>query len=234
MLQLYAVWRPNQETAWLQLILFAALLACFWREKRNNRKLTEAVSAHAENGRRFGEFVNESQVVADQMVSAVEEVNGAIGNLTEIADNSTKQEEKLQEKSRHAMEQIGQAFSSLQQVASAADQITDLTVTMRKESEFTKDTVLDISRKLDNSDTVMDCQKQLWTSVDKRLALSESTWRFSRSKLRSGIMIGILVHSLHHRQISPGIKKEDLLEVEIRRASFGMFILALLSYLKKR
>lgn len=155
MLQLYAVWRPNQGTAWLQLVLFAALLVCFWRERRNNRKMAEAVSSHAENGRRFGEFVNESQVVADRLVSAVEEVNGAIGNLTEIADNSTKQEEKLQEKSRHAMEQIGQAFSSLQQVASAADQITDLTVTMRKESEFTKDTVLDISRKLDNTDTVM-------------------------------------------------------------------------------
>jgi methyl-accepting chemotaxis protein len=100
-------------------------------------------------------FVNESQVVADRLVAAIEEVNTSIMKLTEIADDSTDKEQQLRAQSQQALSQIEETFASMQQVAAAAEQIMNSSIIMSQESEETKDAVVDVCRALDNTDRVM-------------------------------------------------------------------------------
>ena len=103
----------------------------------------------------FRTFIQESQVVADRLAAAVEEVNSSIGHLLQIADASIQGEEELKERSQHAAGQLQEAFAAIQQVAAAADQILDSSLHMHRESEQTKDTVVDVCRSLNATDEVM-------------------------------------------------------------------------------
>ncbi|MGG1552017.1 methyl-accepting chemotaxis protein [Paenibacillus ferrarius] len=103
----------------------------------------------------FRTFIQESQVVADRLAAAVEEVNRSIGHLSQIADASIQSEEELQARSKHAAGQLQEAFAAIQQVAAAADQILDSSLHMHRESEQTKDTVVDVCRSLNATDEVM-------------------------------------------------------------------------------
>lgn len=103
----------------------------------------------------FRTFIQESQVVADRLAAAVEEVNRSIGQLLHIADASIQGEEDLKIRSNQAVGQLQEAFASIQQVAAAAEHILDSSLHMHQESEQTKDTVVDVCRSLNATDEVM-------------------------------------------------------------------------------
>ncbi|GAB2676299.1 methyl-accepting chemotaxis protein [Paenibacillus thermoaerophilus] len=105
--------------------------------------------------RQLRQFLNESQVVADRLSAVVEEVNASIRRLTEIADESNRQERQLEASSRLAVERIERAFAALQQVAAAADQIRSSTADLRRESEETKQVALEVRKSLQATDEVM-------------------------------------------------------------------------------
>lgn len=121
-------------------------------------------------------FVNESQVVADRLVAAVEEVNSSIVKLTEIADASMDKEQQLRAQSQQALSQMEEAFSSMQQVAAAAEQIMNSAIVMSQESEETKVAVIDVCRALDNTDSVMKQMHSNHDNMQNRIGeLSEHT-----------------------------------------------------------
>jgi methyl-accepting chemotaxis protein len=121
-------------------------------------------------------FVNESQVVADRLVAAVNEVNTSITKLTEIANASADKERLLRGQSQQALSQIGETFSSMQQVAAAAEQIMISSIVMSQESEGTKKAVVDVCRALDHTDRVMNQMHENHDNMQERIAeLSEHT-----------------------------------------------------------
>jgi methyl-accepting chemotaxis protein len=121
-------------------------------------------------------FVNESQVAADRLVAAVEEVNTSITKLTEIANASTDKEQLLRDQSQQALSQIGETFSSMQQVAAAAEHIMNSSIVMSRESEETKDAVVDVCRALDHTDRVMNQMHANHDNMQERIGeLSEHT-----------------------------------------------------------
>ncbi|MCD1260965.1 chemotaxis protein [Paenibacillus athensensis] len=146
-----AVWLPYRAfaAAILAVFLFIALFA----------RLSVRSAAAAEEERQQQEtirtFVQESQVVADRLAAAVEEVNRSISELTWIADASIQSEEELKARSNQAVGQLQEAFAAIQQVAAAADQILDSSLHMHRESEQTKDTVVDVCKSLNATDAVM-------------------------------------------------------------------------------
>lgn len=123
--------------------------------RRFRARDTSAKQAEKENNGIFAQFINESQVISDQLTAAVEEVNQTIGQLTDIADRSAMTESGLRECSGRAMESIGETFSTLQEVAASAEQISDTAKQLDAESKETKEIVLDVCRSLTNTDKVM-------------------------------------------------------------------------------
>jgi methyl-accepting chemotaxis protein len=122
------------------------------------------------------EFVYESQVVADRLVASVLEVNSSITKLTEIANASMDKEQQLRAQSRQALSQIEETFSSMQQVAAAAEQIMNSAIVMNQESEETKDAVVDDCRALDNTDRVMNQMHANHDNMQNRIGeLSDHT-----------------------------------------------------------
>jgi methyl-accepting chemotaxis protein len=121
-------------------------------------------------------FVNESQVVADRLVAAVEEVNTSITKLTGIANASTDKEQLLRGQSQQALSQIEATFTSMQQIAAAAEQIMNSSIVMTEESEGTKDAVVDVCRALDHTDRVMNQMHANHDNMQERIGeLSEHT-----------------------------------------------------------
>jgi len=91
---------------------------------------------------------NESIVISDQLVAAVDEVDQAMLQLSTIADKSQKQESVLTNCSKHATSKITEAFSSIQQVSAAADQISHAALHLRNQSSETKQVTLDLQQSL--------------------------------------------------------------------------------------
>ncbi|MFF2885229.1 methyl-accepting chemotaxis protein [Paenibacillus sp. NPDC057967] len=100
-------------------------------------------------------LLHESVVISDQLNAAVDEVDGAILQLTDIANRSAAQELMLRRSSTGAMSQMEQSFSALQEVASAAEQISGASSRLRLKSNETKEMVLDVSRSLQTANEVM-------------------------------------------------------------------------------
>lgn len=148
--------------AYVELIIILLLIFA-WKKGLLNRMHTyfgyEAGAGHDgtvnREERGLEAIVNEAQVAADRLVAVKEELTGATARLSEIADASTAGEEQLRMRSQQAMDRIGHAFSSMQEVASAAQQISDHASVMSGDSEETKGLVQDISRSLAKADHVM-------------------------------------------------------------------------------
>ncbi|MFK7695498.1 methyl-accepting chemotaxis protein [Paenibacillus sp. HJGM_3] len=105
---------------------------------------------------RFTGFMNESQVLSDRLSAAVEEVNQSIECLNEIADRSIVEEKRLRASSKETLVTLEMTFASLQQVASAAEQIREVSGRLGRESEDTQEKVAEISRSLEATDKVME------------------------------------------------------------------------------
>lgn len=118
---------------------------------QNNESHVES----GQEGRAVEAVVNEAQVAADRLVAVKEELAGATDRLGEIADASTAEEDRLRSRSQQSMDRIGDAFSSMQEVAAAAHQISDHAAVMSRESEEARGLVLDISKLLANADGIM-------------------------------------------------------------------------------
>jgi len=151
---MFAVFTPSWRLETVIPVVFACAGFCFWLYTRRlagrnagEHELRQQEQIHA--------FVQESQVVADRLAAAVEEVNRSIDQLTAIADASIQGEEELKSRSNQAVEQLQEAFAAIQQVAAAAEQIMDSSMHMHEESEQTKDTVVDVNRSLNTTDAVM-------------------------------------------------------------------------------
>lgn len=108
-----------------------------------------------EENKRMTALLNESVVISDQLNAAVDEVDGAINHLTDIADRSAEQENVLRSSSTLAMHAIEEAFTALQVVANAAEQISGASSHLKDKSKETKDIVLDVCRSLLSTDEVM-------------------------------------------------------------------------------
>lgn len=117
----------------------------------------KAGAAGSETGEhaRMTILLNESVVISDQLHAAVDEVEQTTRHLTEIADQSALQEQKLRTNSSLAVNRIEEAFSALQEVASAAEQINDTSAHLNARSKETKEVVLDVCRSLTSTDEVM-------------------------------------------------------------------------------
>lgn len=104
---------------------------------------------------RLREFVNESQVVADRLQAALEEVTQATATLSEIAEASIQGEEQLRARSQVVMERVDETFTAMQQVRTAADQVLASSAAMLEESKLTRNTALDVCRSMTVTDRVM-------------------------------------------------------------------------------
>ncbi|ADH98344.1 methyl-accepting chemotaxis protein [Salisediminibacterium selenitireducens] len=102
------------------------------------------------------DFINESQVVSDRMMAAVEEVNMALGQLRQIADQSVSEGKALKANSHQSMEQIQEAFARLQEVSATSEQIRKTAVTMSEESEEAKQSMGKVSDSLASTEAVME------------------------------------------------------------------------------
>lgn len=120
-----------------------------------NPKIHSADSQGTEERARMTRLLNESVVISDQLNAAVDEVDHSASRLTEIADVSAEHEKKLRSSSLLAMKRIEEAFSALQEVASAAEQISGASSHLNIKSKETKEVVLDVCRSLTNTDEVM-------------------------------------------------------------------------------
>ncbi|MDQ0917182.1 hypothetical protein [Paenibacillus sp. V4I5] len=82
----------------LAVFLFIGIIA--WLSTRSSR----SSNSHDNKGQQeqFRTFIQESQVVADRLAAAVEEVNRSIGHLLQIADASIQGEEDLKIRSNQA------------------------------------------------------------------------------------------------------------------------------------
>ncbi|WP_138754820.1 methyl-accepting chemotaxis protein [Paenibacillus sinopodophylli] len=120
-----------------------------------NTKARSLVSQGAEEHVRMTRLLNESVVISDQLNAAVDEVDQSAARLTEIADVSSEHEQKLRANSTLAMNRIEQAFSALQEVASAAEQISGASSHLNTKSKETKAVVLDVRHSLTSTDEVM-------------------------------------------------------------------------------
>lgn len=120
---------------------------------------TTTATENSEEQVRISRLVNESVVISDQLTAVVEEVDQAVGQLTHIADQSVLQEDVLRKNSLLAMERIEEAFSAIQEVASAAEHIESTSVALNVKSKEATDTVLDVCKSLLETDQVMNTLK---------------------------------------------------------------------------
>lgn len=98
---------------------------------------------------------NESIVISDQLVAAVDEVDQAMIHLSSITDKSQQQERLLTNCSKQANSKITEVFSSLQQVSAAADQISYGAMHLTNQSSETKQVTLDLQKSLTEMESRM-------------------------------------------------------------------------------
>jgi len=103
---------------------------------------------------------NESIVISDQLVAAVDEVDQTMIQLGEIADQSHQQEQTLRNYSQLATSKIIQAFSSLQEVSAAAEQISHASKHLTEQSSDTKQATLQMQQSLQKTESMMEHLQQ--------------------------------------------------------------------------
>ncbi len=129
---------------------------------------------------KYKQLINESLVISDQMHAAVEEVNQSIHELTSIADRSKGHEEELRARGHRAVAQIDQTFSAIQEVASAAEEISSTSIQLDQESKHVKEVVVDVCRSLVKTDEVMNNLNSHNASMEQRIKeLIEQTSRIN-------------------------------------------------------
>lgn len=124
-----------------------------------NRAVTDpgqsAAIRYPDHEEKVSQLIHESLVISDRMQAAVEEVNLATLELTEIADRSREQEERLRSLGRQAVGRIEETFAALQTVEARAEEIKSNMLHTSEQSGEVKKVVVDVVRSLVNTDEVM-------------------------------------------------------------------------------
>jgi len=103
---------------------------------------------------------NESIVISDQLIAAVDEVDQAMVQLSIINDQSQQQEVTLKNCSKQTTSKITEAFSSIQEVSAAADQINYAAMHLTNQSSVTKQVTLDLQQSLTETESRMQQLKE--------------------------------------------------------------------------
>jgi methyl-accepting chemotaxis protein len=127
----------------------------FSRPEQKNVAPQGKISSDHANPEALRQMVGEAVVIADRLQAAVSEVDSSMSQLDGIAVRSAEQEEKLRQHSKTAMFRLEEAFSSLQEVSAASQEIRGVTEEMNSQSQKTRDVVVDVCRSLNHTDEVM-------------------------------------------------------------------------------
>jgi len=100
-------------------------------------------------------MIGEAVVISDRLQAAVDEVDSSVGQLEAIADRSAVQEDRLRQQSRLASGRLEEAFSALQEVAAASEEIRTTSEGMSRQSGEAKAVVVDVCRSMLQTDEVM-------------------------------------------------------------------------------
>ena len=114
-----------------------------------------STSRSADHEEKVSQLIHESLVISDRMQAAVEEVNLAALELSEIADRSKAQEERLRMLGRQAMDRIEETFAAIQTVEARAEEIKHSMQRTSEQSREVKQVVIDVCRSLVSTDEVM-------------------------------------------------------------------------------
>ncbi|MFC6334679.1 methyl-accepting chemotaxis protein [Paenibacillus septentrionalis] len=112
---------------------------------------------------------NESIVISDQLVAAVDEVDQTMVQLSTIADQTQQQEQTLTNCSMQATSKINEAFSSLQEVTAASDQISSASMHLTEQSAGTKQVTLEMQQSLTETEQLMKHLKQNNLEMTKQI-----------------------------------------------------------------
>lgn len=100
-------------------------------------------------------MIEEAVVISDRLQATVSEVDSSMGQLSAIADRSALHEDLLRENSKTAMTRLGDAFTALQEVAAASQEIRGVSELMSRQSQETREVVVEVCRSLTHTDEVM-------------------------------------------------------------------------------
>jgi methyl-accepting chemotaxis protein len=114
-------------------------------------------------------IAEEAVVIADRLQAAVSEVDSSMGELDAIADRSAEQEEKLRQNSKTAMYRLEEAFSSLQEVSAASQEIRSVSEELSSQTQKTRDMVVEVSRSLNHTDEVMNDLSKNHGTMEERV-----------------------------------------------------------------
>jgi methyl-accepting chemotaxis protein len=126
----------------------------WWNRAVIDQEKTSAFRS-SEQEAKVSQLIHESLVISDRLQAAVEEVNLATLELSEIADRSKAQEERLRELGRQAVDRIEETFAALQTVEARAEEIKHNMLGTSEQSREVKQVVIDVCRSLVNTDEVM-------------------------------------------------------------------------------
>ncbi|MCD9026492.1 methyl-accepting chemotaxis protein [Cohnella silvisoli] len=127
------------------------------------------VASVNENPEALRHMVEEAVVISDRLQAAVSEVDSSMSQLDAIADRSADQEEKLRHISKTAMVRLEEAFSSLQEVSAASQEIRGVTEELNSQSQKTRDVVIEVCRSLNHTDEVMNDLSRNHGSMEERV-----------------------------------------------------------------
>lgn len=98
---------------------------------------------------------NESQVAADRLAAAVEEVNGLISSLQNTTEQSAIDSQALHDSSESSLHQLQQSLEATDEVAAASERLRDCAAVLRSTSESTLRETRSISDALQQADQSM-------------------------------------------------------------------------------
>jgi methyl-accepting chemotaxis protein len=114
-------------------------------------------------------MVEEAVVISDRLQAAVSEVDSSMSQLDAIADRSAEQEEKLRQNGKTAMFRLEEAFSSLQEVSAASQEIRGVSEELSSQSRKTRDVVVEVCRSLNHTDDVMNDLSKNHGAMEERV-----------------------------------------------------------------
>ena len=130
--------------------------APWFRRLASNGASAAAVAGEAA-GRddKWMRIIGEAVVIADRLQAAVSEVDQSAGKLESVAERSRALEERLAARSREALGLLEEAFGKLQDAEAASQEIRATSEEMGERSAEARNTALEVSRSLGETDAVM-------------------------------------------------------------------------------
>jgi methyl-accepting chemotaxis protein len=129
--------------------------AWFRRLSANGASAAAVAGETAGRDDKWMRIIGEAVVIADRLQAAVSEVDQSAGKLESVAERSRALEERLTARSREALGLLEEAFGKLQDAEAASQEIRATSEEMGERSTEARNTVLEVSRSLGETDAVM-------------------------------------------------------------------------------